>query len=200
MKRLSIVALAFGIGMTSPGQAKDAFRAAEGPRPSTANELRARVRKGVDPSGRTGYLTKRFVGGPFQVIPEAILESDLTGSGELPPDAPRAFVVLGPEGYTWRFSYDRAAGIPAYRHRGGAVPGTDVLEVDAPAAMAFVPSADIYWGHGLVCTNVRTCMVPGCWCCIVCYCATPGTMCDSDDTGFYSRFERLEEEHEVVLR
>ncbi len=200
MRRLSIAALALGIALGPLAAAEDALHAARAGRSLDAREVRERVKGGLDLSGKTGYLKKRFVGGPFQVIPEAILESDLTGSGELPPDAPRAFVVLGPEGYSWKFSYDRSAGIPRYRHRVGAVPGTDVLEVDAPAAMAFVPSADIYWGHGLVCTNVNTCSLRECRCCIVCYCAAPGLWCDSDDTGFYSRFEQLEDRHEVVLR
>ncbi len=148
---------------------------------------------------RTGYLKKRFVGGPFQVIPEAVLEQDL-GS-----DAPwaigrRAFVVLGPQGYSWRFQYDRASGVPTYRHHVKGGPGSEILEIDAPEAMAFQPAKDILYGQGLICTNAGTCKIPGCHCCIVCYCGLEGAMCDTDDTGFYSQFERLDSAHEVELR
>jgi hypothetical protein len=175
-----------------------AFGATRSVEPSP-DALYLRAKRGIDPSGRTGYLKKRFVGGPFQVIPEAVLEQDL-GS-----DAPwalerRTFVVLGPEGYSWSFRYDRASGVPTYRHHVGQGSGSEILEVDAPESMAFAPVKDILIGQGLICTNRGTCKVPGCNCCIVCYCGLDGVACDTDDTGFYSRFERLEGAHEVVLR
>ena len=79
-------------------------------------------------------------------------------------------------------------------------PGSEILEIDAPEALAFEPSREILYGQGLICTNAGTCKIPGCHCCIVCYCGLVGGTCDTDDTGFYSRFERLAGAHEVELR
>jgi hypothetical protein len=167
--------------------------------PADPEALRARIQRDVDPYGRVGYLKKRFVGGPFQIFPEAVLAEDLDGTPGAPGNR-RAFVVLGPQGYTWRFRYDLAAGIPRYRHIIGGARGADVLEIDAPEALAFVPAVDISLTDSLICTNVRTCNIPGCNCCILCYCGGDGTYCDYDDTGFYNRFERVEATHEVRLR
>ena len=100
----------------------------------------------------TGYLKKRFVGGPFRVIPEAVLEQDLGGDAPWAIDR-RVFVVLGPEGYSWRFRYDRASGVPTYRHHVKGGPGSEILEIDAPEALAFEPSREILYGQGLICTN-----------------------------------------------
>src|SRR5262245_58538237 len=118
--------------------APPALLAASGP----PDALRAQLKHGIDPSGKTGYLKKRFVGGPFVVIPEAVLEQDLGSDGPWARDR-RAFVVLGPDGYSWNFRYDRTRGVPTYRQ------GPEVLEVDAPEAMAFAPVVDIYENDGL---------------------------------------------------